>query len=225
MMRLLLLTEVEQISEELKRVCRNDNILTRFTSPDELLQSRQNQGETRYDCAICDEKFYSSLKSIFQNPIFVLTSIGSSPSWTALLQDGADGVLFEDIPGEGILIQLVSYMRRLGQRSPTKRYLAKFNLLIDLERYRVELSEKVLDLTLTELKVLKELANEEDRVIPRMLIQQEVFGQLAPGNRSLDVHVCSLRKKLRAHGLDVESVRGVGYRLLPYGRTVKLASV
>ncbi len=114
--------------------------------------------------------------------------------WVSLLQQGADGVVFIEHSGDAILAVVTAFMRRWGQKSATRRFLARFGLLIDLERYRVELGGAVLDLTLTELKVLKELASDDDRVIPRMAIQQQVFGQLAPGNRSLDVHVCSLRK-------------------------------
>ena len=43
--------------------------------------------------------------------------------------------------------------------------------------------------------------------------QTRVFGQAKLSNRSLDVHICALRKKVKAHGLDIDSVRGVGYRL------------
>jgi DNA-binding response OmpR family regulator len=211
-MRLLLLTEANHFSDKIKQVSGPDNPVTVFTSDDAFVKAA---AASNFDCAICDEKWLSSLKGHFQNPIFVISSTQSS-TWTRSLQAGADGVLFDDLPVQGTLAQVAAFLRRWSKSSLTKRFLPRFGMLIDLERYRVELKEKVLDLTLTELKVLKELANDDEHVVPRMAIQNEVFGQLSPGNRSLDVHVCSLRKKLRPHGVDVESVRGVGYRLLPY---------
>lgn len=222
-MRLLLVSEHEEFTGKLKKVAGQEVSLGIFLTPDALLQSRQSLD---FDGAICDEKFFASLKPHFQKPIFILSSTIGQPIWIDILNQGADGVLFSELPVEGSIAQVNAALRRWREKGSTQRFLPKFGLLIDLERYRVELKGHVLDLTLTELKVLKELANEDDRVIPRAAIQQEVFGQLAPGNRSLDVHVCSLRKKLRPNGLDVESVRGVGYRLLPFmGRGGHLKSL
>lgn len=213
-MRLLLVTQSNQFSEKLKQVSGHEHNIASFPSV-ELFVKSQLSGD--FDCAVCDEKWFPLLKNHFAHPIFVIGSTQTSPTWINSLQAGADGVVFDDLSPVGTLAQLSAFLKRLSQKSQTRRFLPRFGMLIDLERYRVELNDKVLDLTLTELKVLKELASEDDRVIPRTAIQQEVFGQLSPGNRSLDVHVCSLRKKLRAHGVDVESVRGVGYRLLPFG--------
>lgn len=213
-MRILLLTEAVEFTEKFKRACGEEHELGTFLTPDAFLQSKTS-GE--FDCAVCDERFLTKLRNHFAGPIFILSSTTSTKNWISGLQQGADGVLFHDQPAEGALLQVQAFLRRWAQRTATRRFLPKYGMLIDLDKYRVELGGKALNLTLTELKVLKELANEDDRVVPRNAIQQEVFGQLAPGNRSLDVHVCSLRKKLRPHGLDVESVRGVGYRLLQQG--------
>lgn len=212
-MRLLLVTEHEEFTEKFKKTVGQEHYLGTFLTPDSLQQSRQNSG---FDVAIVDQKFFDRLHSVLQIPTFILSSTIEPTTWMIVLEQGADGVLFSDLTPEGSLAQVLASLRRWRDKSSTQRILPKYGLRIDLERYRVELKGHVLDLTLTELKVLKELASEDDRVIPRTSIQQEVFGQLSPGNRSLDVHVCSLRKKLRPHGLDVESVRGVGYRLLPF---------
>lgn len=213
-MRLLLVTDHEEFTEQVQKVSGQEHHLGIFLTPDALALSKQN---LEFDCAVCDERFYQRLRAQMQIPIFILSTTKLAPTWIQTLQQGADGVVYEDQPAEAVVAILAAFLRRWGQRNATRRFLPRFGMLIDLDRYRVELSGNVLDLTLTELKVLKELATEDDRVIPRMAIQQQVFGQLAPGNRSLDVHVCSLRKKLRPHGVDVESIRGVGYRLLPYG--------
>lgn len=221
-MRLLLVTDHEEFTGKLKNAVGQEHFLGTFLTPDELAQSKQVMD---FDGAICDPRFFARIKAIYQNPIFILSSTIGPANWIAMLNQGADGVVFSDLPSDGALAQVMAGLRRWREKGSTQRFLPKFGLLIDLERYRVELKGHVLDLTLTELKVLKELASEDDRVIPRAAIQQEVFGQLAPGNRSLDVHVCSLRKKLRPNGLDVESVRGVGYRLLPFNGRGQLKSV
>lgn len=210
-MRVLLVTEAVEFAERFKKMCGEEHYLGTFLTPELAFKETANQ---EYEFAICDEDFLVRIKSQFQGPVFALSSTSSSKTWVASLQHGADGIFFNDQSVEGILLQLLAYQRRWSQKSATRRFLPRYGMLIDLDKYRVELNGKVLNLTLTELKVLKELANEDNRVVSRSVIQQEVFGQLSPGNRSLDVHVCSLRKKLRPYGLDVESVRGVGYRLL-----------
>ena len=88
-------------------------------------------------------------------------------------------------------------------------------MTVDSEHYTAEVGGKALNLTLTEFKILRELACEDVKVISRSEIQSRVFGEAKLSTRSLDVHVCSLRKKIKAVGLDIDSVRGVGYRLSP----------
>lgn len=211
-MRVLLVTNDGGIAEKLQRACGHEHQVGTFLTVDGVPKEKIAQD---FDCGICEAAAYPLLRPFFQKPLLIVSSTSNVNDWIPKLETGADGVIFRDLVPEAINAQMLAFLRRCQRKIATQRHIARFNLLIDLERYQVQLSGDPLELTLTELKVLKELANDDDRVVPRAQIQQKVFGQLSPGNRSLDVHVCSLRKKLRPYQLDVESVRGVGYRLTP----------
>ncbi len=73
---------------------------------------------------------------------------------------------------------------------------------------------KPVDLTLTEFRMLQLLARRPGWVFTRYQIIDAVQGEdVVVTDRSVDVHIVSLRKKLGAAGKYIETVRGVGYRL------------
>jgi DNA-binding response OmpR family regulator len=146
-------------------------------------------------------------------PVIFLNQEISEEFMTKGLEYGADGFLPKSLfSPRHFEARVRSIMRRqrLGQN---KRFVASLNMMVDSEHYSVEINGKALALTLTEFKILRELASDERKVVSRFEIQTRVFGHAAPATRSLDVHVCSLRKKIRFMGLDIDSVRGVGYQL------------
>jgi len=109
----------------------------------------------------------------------------------------------------------IKAMLRRQNFGASKRYVPRLKMTIDSEHYTADIAGKALNLTLTEFKILRELACEDAKVISRAEIQGRVFGEANLSTRSLDVHVCSLRKKIKPMDLDIDSVRGVGYRLSP----------
>jgi DNA-binding response OmpR family regulator len=87
------------------------------------------------------------------------------------------------------------------------------NVTIDLSRHTVTVDGKVVTLSRKEFQVLAMLASSGGAVCTRNRIVAEVWGRSWAGaNRTLDVHIASLRTKLGRGDL-VQTVRGVGYRL------------
>jgi two-component system alkaline phosphatase synthesis response regulator PhoP len=81
-------------------------------------------------------------------------------------------------------------------------------------RHEVAVDGQVVDLTATEFRLLHLLARRPGWVFTRSQIVQEVHGDDYPvSDRSVDVQVVGLRKKLGPAGQFVDTVRGVGYRL------------
>ena len=89
------------------------------------------------------------------------------------------------------------------------------SLDIDINRYEVRKSGKVLDLTLREFELLKYLAEREDRVFSREQLLEEVWGYEYYGDiRTVDVTVRRLREKLEddpANPQYIMTKRGIGY--------------
>lgn len=150
-----------------------------------------------------------------KKPVIFLNAEITEEFMAMALDYGADAFLPKSLfSSRHFEARIKSLLRRQGL-GQNKLFINRLNLLVDSERYRIEIDGAALDLTLTEFKILRELATEENKVISRGEIQSRVFGSTEVSNRSLDVHVCAIRKKLHANGLDIESVRRVGYRLSP----------
>ena len=76
------------------------------------------------------------------------------------------------------------------------------------------MKEKRIDLTLAEFRILQSLARRPGRVLTRNQLLDQALGQdNFVLDRTIDVHVSALRRKLGDAGRWVETVRGVGYRL------------
>jgi two-component system phosphate regulon response regulator PhoB len=85
--------------------------------------------------------------------------------------------------------------------------------MVDRERHRVTIDEKVLDLTPSEFGLLESLVRQPGRVFSRSeLIDSALGGDSLVLERTIDVHIRSLRKKMGPHAVLVEPVRGIGYR-------------
>jgi DNA-binding response OmpR family regulator len=149
-------------------------------------------------------------------PVIFLNTEITEGFMASALDAGADAFLPKSLfSSRHFESRIKSLLRRQRQIGMAKRYIERLRMTVDSERYTADVSGQILNLTLTEFKILRELACDDAKVISRSEIQTRVFGEAKLSTRSLDVHVCSLRKKTKAVGLDVESVRGVGYRLSP----------
>ncbi len=86
-------------------------------------------------------------------------------------------------------------------------------MLIDRERHRVTIDERPLDLTPSEFGLLAALLRQPGRVYSRAeLMDAALGGDALVLERTIDVHIRSLRKKMGSHAMLVETVRGIGYR-------------
>jgi DNA-binding response OmpR family regulator len=129
--------------------------------------------------------------------------------WRGRPPSGCPIVFISNRPAE-----LRASLERL-ERMRGRRHFPEFGLFIDGERQTARLGSQPLELTLTELRLLRELAGVSSDAVARKVLEGCIFGAVGRRRCSLDVHICSLRKKLKAVGLVIEAVRGVGYRLNP----------
>jgi two-component system phosphate regulon response regulator PhoB len=88
-------------------------------------------------------------------------------------------------------------------------------LVIDRHRHQVVIGDRELKMTPTEFRLLWTLARESGRVFTRQELTDTCIGENAPVlERTIDVHVKSIRQKLQPYSNVIETVRGVGYRIL-----------
>jgi DNA-binding response OmpR family regulator len=197
--------EAERLRWEMVHISEPTELSPTFlkTEPDVLVV--QVNGTT-------DLEWWRRLNLDSQKPTVFLHIERNEDYYTQALEAGAD--VFLHIPqfSSRYFEARIHSLLRLQQLSRNKIYKSGLQLMIDSERCHAEVAGQALDLTFTEFKILRELTT-HDGVTPRFAILTRALEQVEPTNRSLDVHVCALRKKVRAKGLDIESVRGVGYRL------------
>ena len=146
----------------------------------------------------------------------MLTAKGEEADIVAGLELGADDYVTKPFSPRVLLARIRTALRRraaapAGGRPPSSRCK---ELVIDPGRHEVLLEGQPLDLTLTEFHLLHLLARRPGWVFTRGQIVKEVHGEdYAVTERSIDVHIVGLRKKLGSFGKNLETVRGIGYRL------------
>lgn len=149
-----------------------------------------------------------------QKPVMFLPKELTEEIVVRAFECGADGLLPKTVfTRRSLVARVTAYMKRQGLAA-RRRVVPRLNIKIDSNKCRVEIKGRQISLTLTEFKILNTLATDEDKIVNRREIQDHVFGKEQVSRRSLDVHVCSLRKKLSPFQLDITSVRGVGYGLV-----------
>jgi len=149
-----------------------------------------------------------------QIPILILTAKGEEPDIVAGLELGADDYVTKPFSPRVLLARVKAVLRRkaLGPTDETAS-VHIHDLVIHPGRHEVRAGGKPVSLTHTELKLLHFLARRPGWVFTRNQIIDEVHGDnYAVTDRSVDVFVAGLRKKLGPSGKFIETVRGVGYR-------------
>jgi two-component system alkaline phosphatase synthesis response regulator PhoP len=151
-----------------------------------------------------------------ETPIIMVTAKSSENDVVQGLDIGADDYLSKPFSPKILIARVGALLRRnRGEEvESNEKVLRIHDILIDPNRFEVEISNKKLDLTYTEFRLLQLLAKRPGWVFSRQQIVDSIRGDnCAVTERSVDVQVVGLRKKLRSHGKLVETVRGVGYRM------------
>ncbi len=149
-------------------------------------------------------------------PIVMLTAKGEEADIVTGLELGADDYITKPFSPRVLVARLKAVMRRRGE-TPSRSEDASIRvgeLVVDPQRHEVRVSGEPISLTLTEFRIVQTLARRRGRVFTRNQIVEAVQGdRVAVTDRSVDVHVVSLRRKLGSAGRYIQTVRGVGYRL------------
>jgi DNA-binding response OmpR family regulator len=149
-------------------------------------------------------------------PIIIVSARGEVDDRILGLHSGADDYLVKpyDVGELVARVEAVYRRRRAAQPGSMVPELIEVDgVALDLARHTVVVDGESVTLSRKEFQVLALLATAGGAVCTRNRIVAEVWGRSWPGaNRTLDVHVATLRTKLRRPEL-VQTVRGVGYRL------------
>ncbi len=153
-------------------------------------------------------------------PILILTARSDDVDAIVGLELGADDYVTKPFHPRALVARVKAILRRADGSRRGPRPLEIGSLRIDPRRREALVGERRLDLRAREFDLLAALARDPGVVLTRDALLEDVWGTDFPGEtRTIDVHVAEVRKKLGEDGPQIETVRGVGYRLVPPGRT------
>jgi two-component system phosphate regulon response regulator PhoB len=126
---------------------------------------------------------------------------------------GADDYVVKPFSVKVMLERIKAWRRRLESDNHEVATLAAHGIVVDRVRHMVKLNNEPMNLTPSEFRLLETLMREPGRAYERKdLIDMALGEDTVVLDRTIDVHIRSLRKKLGEYGPLIETVRGVGYR-------------
>ncbi len=146
-------------------------------------------------------------------PLIMLTAKSGESDRVVGLELGADDYVTKPFSPRELVARVRALLRRSrGHGEPTSR-LRRGDLEIDLDRREVVCGDEAIALTATEFRLLHFLASRPGRVFSRGELIDNVLGRdIEVLDRTVDVHVTALRRKLGRYSDRIETVRGFGYR-------------
>jgi two-component system, OmpR family, alkaline phosphatase synthesis response regulator PhoP len=162
---------------------------------------------------VCRRLRYESRTSHI--PIIMLTAKSAESDRIVGLELGADDYVTKPFSPRELAARLKAVLRRVSPPSRVKASttICRGEMTIDMESRTVSCEGINITLTATEFRLLHHLANHPGRVFSRSeLIDAALGHEIAVVDRTIDVHITALRKKLGNCGEWIETVRSFGYR-------------
>ena len=147
-------------------------------------------------------------------PIVMLTAKGEETDVVTGLELGADDYIIKPFSPRVLIARIRTICRRKQkQTTDISDIIQIHNIVINPTRFEVRVDDQTVDLTATEFHILHFLVQHPGWVFTRSQIIDSVKGADYPvTDRSVDVQIVGLRKKLKNAGKYIETVRGIGYR-------------
>ena len=146
-------------------------------------------------------------------PVIMATAKGSEFDKVIGLDTGADDYLVKPFGMMEMIARIKAVMRRTAPK--TDQVLTCGDIVLDETRHIVTVDSKQVVLTLKEYELLKLLMENAGQVFTRDILLSRIWGQDYLGEtRTVDVHIGTLRTKLAKGGEKIETVRGVGYKMV-----------
>jgi len=166
------------------------------------------------------------LRSVSPVSVLLLTARGDDVDRIVGLEIGADDYLPKPFNPRELLARMRAILRRSGAAEPAgESTLRVDDLELDPAARTVRIKGKPLEVTAVEFAVLETLMRSPGKVVSRDELAERALGRsFNPFDRSLDMHVSRLRRKLdefSSSGDRVKTIRGAGYQLLVYRSPVE----
>lgn len=146
-------------------------------------------------------------------PVIMVTAKTTEIDAVKGLDMGADDYITKPF-GVMELVSRVKAVLRRTQKAEHQQILIYKNIVIDEAQHKVFVDDEKIELTYKEYEVLKLLIINKGIVLTRDKIMESIWGyDFEQGNRTVDVHIQSLRKKVKSAGVHIKTIRNVGYKV------------
>jgi len=148
-------------------------------------------------------------------PIIMLTAKSQETDKIIGLELGADDYITKPFSPRELIARIKAVLRRSSDKEKLPEIFKTGDLLIDFSRIAVYVKDKQLELTAKEFELLKTLINAKGRVLSRDYLLDTIWGfdhAMEIQTRTVDVHIRTLRKKLKTEAKRIVTVKNYGYR-------------
>lgn len=152
-------------------------------------------------------------------PIIMITARSKESDKVKGLESGADDYITKPFGVKELDARINTILRRYSKdiNIEDNNNIIEFkDLIIDPTIYHVKKNNKEVELTLTEFRILRSLAENRHKVMSRKELLESVgVGKIKSDNRVVDVHIRNIRKKLKDKSGTkyIKTIRGIGYRI------------
>lgn len=223
MQRIYCVEDDESIRELVVYALKNNGFEANgFENADDLYKNIQDQ---RPDLLILDimlpgDDGYTILKNIRKGnntkdiPVIMLTAKTSEYDKIKGLDMGADDYISKPFGVMELISRVKAVLRRSIKLEDTQNLFCNDELFLDLEKRKVMANNEEVNLTFKEFELLHYLLRNQNIVLSRDKLMNEVWGTDFEGeSRTVDVHIRTLRLKLGASGKIIQTIRNVGYKI------------
>ncbi|MFO0830935.1 MAG: response regulator transcription factor [Phycisphaerales bacterium] len=149
-------------------------------------------------------------------PIVMVTAKGAEVDQLVGLTVGADDYISKPFSTRILLARIEAVLRRTGGAPQGGKALTLGAIEVHTDTHEVLVDGEPIKLTLTEFKLLAALISAGGKVLSRSVLMARAMGPgITVTERTIDVHITSVRRKLGPHAGIVKTIRGVGYKATP----------
>ena len=148
-------------------------------------------------------------------PIIMLTAKGEEVDRVVGLEMGADDYVVKPFSPRELLLRVKAILRRGDERGSAVEIFRTGSLEVDFSKIQASVKDKPVELAAKEFELLTTLIKAKGRVLSREHLLNAIWGYdqaVEIQTRTVDVHIRTLRKKLKGEAVRIVTVKGYGYR-------------